>query len=86
MKILLHRKFERQYLKLSTGQKTKFRERRDLFITNPFHPILNNHPLHGKYSGYNSISIGGDLRVVYEWIDGETAYFITIDTHSNLYS
>ena len=86
MNIILHRKFEKQYSKLSNGQKKKFREQRDLFLINPFHPLLANHPLHGSYGGYYSINIGGDLRAIYEWIDGETAYFIALDTHSNLYS
>ncbi|MBI2122266.1 MAG: type II toxin-antitoxin system mRNA interferase toxin, RelE/StbE family [Candidatus Sungbacteria bacterium] len=85
MKIILHRNFKKQYIKLRDEERQRFGERRDLFLKNPFHPILNNHPLHGAYRGYRSISVGGDLRVIYEEIDSYTVYFILIDTHSNLY-
>lgn len=86
MKIRLHRNFERQYKKLRRQEKEKFKERRNLFLQNQFDPILNNHSLHGKYEGYRSINITGDLRVVYELINKDTAYFVAIDSHSNLYS
>ena len=86
MKIRLHRNFEKQYEKLRRQEKEKFKKRRNLFLKDPFDPILNNHPLHGKYEGYRSINITGDLRVVYEFVDRDMAYFVAIDSHSNLYS
>ena len=86
MKIILHSTFIKQYKKLKAGKRKRFKERRDLFVQDQFHPILNNHPLAGKYKGHRSINVGGNLRVVYTQINKTTAYFITIDTHSNLYS
>ena len=85
MRIVLHRNFKKQYKKLRDEEQRRFRERRNLFLKNPFHPILNNHPLRGEHRGYRSINVGGDLRVIYEEIDRSTAQFILIDTHSNLY-
>ncbi len=85
MIILLHRDFEKNYQKLKLNEKQKFKERRDIFQQNPFHSILNNHPLKGKYTGYRSINITGDLRVVYRLLNKDTVLFATIDTHSNLY-
>lgn len=85
MRIVIHRNFKAQYQKLRSGERRKFKERRDLFIKNPFHPLLNNHALHGEYRRYRSINIGGDLRVIYEEIDSRTVQFVIIDTHSNLY-
>ncbi len=85
MKVVLHRNFKKQYKKLRGEEQRRFRERRDLFLKNPFHPILNNHLLRGEYRGYRSINVGGDLRVIYEEIGHSTAQFILIDTHSNLY-
>jgi mRNA-degrading endonuclease YafQ of YafQ-DinJ toxin-antitoxin module len=41
--------------------------------------------LHGEYSGYRSINITGDLRVIYEPLGKNTVQFVIIDTHSNLY-
>ena len=85
MKIVLHRNFKKQYKKLSEPERHRFRERRDIFLQNPFHPALNNHALHGEYRGYRSFNIGGDLRVIYEEIHTNIVQFILIDTHSNLY-
>ena len=85
MKIILHRNFKKQYKKFRDEERRRFKERRDLFLKNPFHQLLNNHPLYEVYKGYRSINIGGDLRIIYEEIDHSTAQFILIDTHSNLY-
>ena len=85
MNIILHAHFKKQYAKLRAHEKEKFKERRDLFLEDPFHPVLNNHPLQGKYVGYRSINVAGDLRLIYRLIEKDMAYFITIDTHSKLY-
>ena len=85
MKISLHKNFEKQYKKLHSSEKRKFKERRNIFLKNPLHSILNNHALKGKYKGYRSINITGNLRVIYKIIDENVVYFITIDAHSNLY-
>lgn len=85
MRILLHKHFEKKYKKLKESEKQVFKERRNVFLKNPFASILNNHPLGGKYKGYRSIDITGDLRVIFKLISVGLAYFVTIDTHSNLY-
>lgn len=84
MKIRLHKDFEKQYQKLRINEKKKFKERRDLFMQDELNPILNNHALKGRYLGYRSINITGDLRVVFTK-SGEDVIFVTIDSHSNLY-
>lgn len=85
MKIILHKNFHKAYCKLQKGEKERFKERRNILLGDPFNPVLNNHPLSGKYSGYRSINIGGDLRVVFKMLTESIALFATIDTHSNLY-
>lgn len=85
MRVLYHKKFEKSYLKLKAGEKKKFKERQTLFMSEPFHPILNNHPLHGEYFGYRSIDITGDLRVHYEPIGNDVALFMIVGTHHELY-
>jgi addiction module RelE/StbE family toxin len=86
MKIFLHKNFTKKYIKLNQKEKEKFKEKRNIFLQNPFHPTLNNHELHGKYKGYRSIKITADLRVIYEIIKKDVVLFLTIDSHSNLYS
>ena len=84
MIVHLHRSFKKKYKRLTESQKKKFKERRNLFLMDEFNSILNNHALSGRYSGYRSINITGDLRVLYKR-DGNFVIFVTIDTHSNLY-
>lgn len=84
MKIKLHKNFEKGYKKLSSSQKQKFKERRNLFLQDEFNPALNNHSLKGEYLGCRSINVTGDLRAVYKR-DSETVIFVAINSHSNLY-
>lgn len=84
MILRIHKNFSKRYKKLSQSQKNKFKERRNLFLQDEFNPILNNHALTGKYKGYRSINVTGDIRVVFKRED-ESVVFVKIDAHSNLY-
>lgn len=83
--ITFHRDFNKKYKKLSQKDKEKTKERIRIFSEDIFNPILNNHPLEGKYKGYRSINIKGDLRIVYKLRNVNAAFFVAIDNHSNLY-
>mgnify|MGYP001604467673 FL=1 len=85
MEVIYHRNFEKRYLKLKPGEMRKFKERQAIFMRYPFHPVLKNHPLHGRYAGYRSIDITGDLRVHYEQVADNTVMFSIIGTHHELY-
>ena len=85
MKIVFYKKFKKTLDKLRKNEKGRFKQRKNIFIIQPFHSILNNHALSGKYEGYRSINIGGDLRVIFKLLTEDIALFITIGTHSNLY-
>ena len=86
MKVVTHRKFDKRFVKLDANLREKFKERRNLFLENPFHPLLNNHALQGDRAGEWSINITGDWRAIYVFQDSGTIIFTEIDTHSNLYS
>ena len=86
MRVRFHHNFRRQYQRLRAGEQKRFKERRDLFLADPYHPLLNNHPLRGKYEGYRSINIGGDLRAVYKRLDHDSVLFTEIGPHHTLYS
>ena len=86
MNIGYHRDFERAYQKLHTTRQKNVRERIALFSDDEFHPLLNNHALRGKYEGYRSINVGGDLRAIYKELGKNIAYFVELGTHSKLYS
>lgn len=85
MLINYHKNFGRKLNKLKPNEQQKTIERINLFIIDSYNPILNNHPLKGKYLGYNSINISGDLRAIFKYISDSKCIFITIDSHSNLY-
>ncbi len=80
-----HKRFKKQYKKLSPKIRERFMERLRLFKNDPYAQELNNHPLHSEYLGYRSINITGDLRAVYEIHERGAVKFLFIDTHSNLY-
>ena len=86
MIIRFHRNFEKQIKKLTSNGQTKLKEKIIIFMADEFNPILNNHPLKGKYKGYRSINIAGDLRAVYKR-DPNNNYiiFIALGSHSKLY-
>lgn len=86
MAILFHKHFLKRYEKLRMGEKRKIKEKIKLFMSNPFSPELNNHPLLGKYSGYRSINVGGDLRLIYKEIKPGVFFIVNMGSHSGLYS
>ncbi len=86
MTIQFHRNFEKQYRKLRSNQQKKVQERLSLFLRNQFDPILNNHPLRGKYQDYRSVNVGGDLRAIYKMVSDTESIFVAVGTHNKLYS
>lgn len=85
--MILHtsRIFDKKFVKLSPKLRGRFKERRNMFVDNPFHPLLNNHALHGERRKQWSINITGDWRALYEFLDSNAIIFVDIDTHGNLY-
>ena len=81
---ILHKNFERSYAKFSIDIKVAFKERRNLLLIDSQHPLLNNHPLHGKWRDHRSINISGDIRAIYK-MEGFIAIFVAIGSHSELY-
>ncbi len=84
MTIIYHKEFIKTFKKLSPKQKKRFKEKLLLLNQDEFHPLLNNHPLTGKYLGYRSINVTGDLRALYKKL-ADVVIFVIIDKHSNLY-
>ena len=84
MVINYHKDFIKDSKRLTVPQKEKLIQRLKLFGQEEFNPILNNHSLKGKYLGYRSINITGDLRAIYKKNRTE-AIFVVLDSHSHLY-
>lgn len=56
-----------------------------LFQQNPKHPSLRTHKLSGSVQEIWSISITMSIRMVYLLIDENTALFVKIGTHDEVY-
>jgi len=54
-------------------------------LNDSMNQLLSNHALTGRWDGYRSINISGDLRAVYEMIDKDMVYFVAFGSHSQLY-
>ncbi len=85
MKPIYHRGFKKQYKHLPPSQKKRFAQALALFVTDPYHRDLYNHPLTGKWKGHRSISFGGDWRAHYTVINERTVMFVAVGSHSQLY-
>ncbi len=77
--------FDKQYGKLNNKIKTAFKNRVEIFRKNPFDTKLRNHALKGKYLGYRSIDVNGDVRALYTVKGDIVIIFGFIGTHSQLY-
>lgn len=79
------KKFNKQLVKFPIEIERKFIERLMIFKDNPYHPILKNHNLKGKFSNCKSINITSDIRAIYKEEGADLVIFIEIGTHSELY-
>lgn len=77
--------FRKRYRKLPRSIQQKFDERFQLFLSEPSHPLLDNHPLTAEWEGCHSINITGDYRAIYCRESLRAIQFLAIDTHHNLY-
>ena len=77
--------FDKQYAKLNIKVKVSFKKRIELFKDNPFDIRLRNHTLKGRYLGYRSIDVTGDVRALYTTQGDTIIIFGFIGTHSQLY-
>ncbi len=77
--------FIKQYKKLKPIQKQRFNQRLVLFKQNPYAKELRNHALRGRYVGYRSIDVQGNLRALYYVAGDRIVVFAIIGTHSQLY-
>ncbi len=57
-----------------------------LFRKNPQDTRLDNHPLTKRMEGKYAFSVDDDIRIVYEWLGKNTARFLAIGKHSQVYS
>ena len=80
--------FKRAFKKKVKGNQdleTRFWQKLELFIADPFDPSLKTHKLSGKLKDLWSFSIGYDERILFYFIENEKAVFIDIGSHNQVY-
>jgi addiction module RelE/StbE family toxin len=85
MKVRYQKSFTEQFTKLSKDQKLLVKEAIELFIEDPMHGSLRNHPLRGIWASYRSISADVDLRLHYRVVSEDVVLFVAVGTHDQLY-
>ena len=86
MKIFFHKDFQKQFKKSSLGIKEKIKMRMNVFKEDQYDISLNNHALQGKFTGYRSINVTGDIRIIFKVLGEESVLFVKVGSHSKLYS
>ncbi len=85
-RIEFRKTFLKQYDKLPEKIRRQTMLRIALFAHEDSGKQLHDHALSGKYHGYRSINITGDIRALYyEKDDGRIVIFAFLGTHSQLY-
>ncbi len=85
MVVLTTKSFDKQYSKLNPKIKNQFKNRLLVFMEDQFDASLRNHALRGKYQGYRSIDVSGDVRALYTQRGDSIIIFALIGSHSQLY-
>lgn len=86
MNIDFSKSFDQQFQsRLNALERQQALEAIELFIEEPFHKDLRNHDLYGKWKGYRSISVGGNLRLHFKVISSNKVLFEAVGRHDQLY-
>ncbi|MBD2311014.1 type II toxin-antitoxin system YafQ family toxin [Desertifilum sp. FACHB-1129] len=88
MEVSFSSAFKRAFKKKIKGNpdlEVRFWQKLELFIIDPFEPILKTHKLSGKLKDLWSFSVEYDERVVLYFTDDERAVFVDIGSHDEVY-
>ncbi|MEK7101693.1 MAG: type II toxin-antitoxin system mRNA interferase toxin, RelE/StbE family [Patescibacteria group bacterium] len=85
MIVIYSKRFQKSYKKSPLKLREQFKRRRNLFLTEPFDPIFNNHLLHYPYAGCRSINVNGDYRAIFYHETEDMVRFVVIGTHHELF-
>ena len=69
----------------NTEKVDKFWRTVEVFRLDPFHSSLKTHKLSGKLKHLLSFTVEYDLRVIFYFSDKNTARFIDVGTHDDVY-
>lgn len=61
------------------------KQKLEQFSVDPYAPELKNHKLSGKLKDLRAISVAYNCRIVFTFIDENTALLVSIGTHDEVY-
>jgi addiction module RelE/StbE family toxin len=88
MQITFEAAFKRDYKKWKNKNPSKEKlltQVINLFIQDPFHPLLKTHKLKGKLKECYAFTVEYDLRIVFYFEDSSHAVFLSLGTHDEVY-
>jgi len=88
IEIVIDEGFKRSYKKIIKNNpliNEKFKDKLELFVSDPYHPFLKTHKLSGSLKHLHAFTVEYDLRVVFKFLDSSTALLIDIGTHESVY-
>ena len=75
------RNYKKNHLKLPEHIRILAAEKAAIFQYNPYHASLRTHKLGGKLKDRSSFSVNYEYRIVFKFIDRNTALLLDIGTH-----
>jgi addiction module RelE/StbE family toxin len=88
IELVWYKSFTRDFKKIikkNPDLKEKLCEALELFVNEPYHPLLGTHKLSGKLKGHHAFGLGYDCRVVIKFIDNEKVALISVGKHEEVY-
>ena len=88
IELVWYKSFARAFKKVvkkNPDLKEKLCEALELFVNDPYHPLLGTHKLSGKLKGHHAFGLGYDCRVVIKFIDKEKVALISVGKHEEVY-
>lgn len=88
IELVWYKSFARAFkkvIKKNPELKDKLQDALEIFVNEPYHPILGTHKLSGKLKGHHAFILGYDCRVVFKFIDKEKVALISIGKHEEVY-
>lgn len=81
IKIYPTSRFKKSYKRLPLEIKRKAEQKVEIFVSNPFHPVLKTHKLKGKLKDYWSFSVDKNYRILFKFVEKDKVIFFDIGTH-----
>jgi addiction module RelE/StbE family toxin len=88
IELIWYKSFSRDFKKIikkNPDLMEKLQEALELFVNEPYHPLLGTHKLSGKLKGHHAFGLGYDCRVVIKFLEKGKVALISVGKHEEVY-